>query len=202
MWCRLQNSSSPNAFAGLKIMDVGNNQIQGSIPQRVGAVGMDLLTGPGVPPYLLRPHSPHLPHSCCLAKYDSGCLCTFRNVRSPQLSCECHGAGNAICGAIPGGMSVYSCFYNNCTCSAVTHAFSSPDDTCNGQLQPYSLRTNSTPGSAPLHCAIATRSYICNHRESCGQAMAGAALQDVHFRQLYITREYYVHSSSLCALLQ
>ena len=112
MCCRLQNSSSPNAFAGLKIMDVGNNQIQGSIPQRVGAVGMDLLTGPG----------------------------------------------NAICGAIPWGMSVYSCFYNNCTCNAVTHAFPSPDDTCTGQLQPHSLRTNSTPGTAPLHCAIATRS--------------------------------------------
>ncbi len=82
---------------------------------------------------------------------------------STEFSCGQHGVGNAICGAIPAGVSVYSCFYNNCTCSAVTHAFQNPDDTCTGHLQPHSLRTNSTPGIQLLHCvrAYLPKLHVC-----------------------------------------
>ncbi|CAK0785098.1 hypothetical protein CVIRNUC_008304 [Coccomyxa viridis] len=43
----LQNSSSVNVFPNLELMDVGNNYLQGSIPERLGAGNLTLITGTG-----------------------------------------------------------------------------------------------------------------------------------------------------------
>lgn len=45
---RLQNSSSGNVLPALKVADVGNNFLQGSIPASIGAPALTLITGPGL----------------------------------------------------------------------------------------------------------------------------------------------------------
>lgn len=55
-------------------------------------------------------------------------------------------AGNALCGTIPGNMSVYKCHYNNRTCSAVQSAFTKPLNVCSGQLTAPSPLSSRPPG--------------------------------------------------------
>ena len=44
--CRLQNISSGNVLPALKVADIGNNFLQGSIPGRFGAAGITLMSLP------------------------------------------------------------------------------------------------------------------------------------------------------------
>ncbi len=55
-------------------------------------------------------------------------------------------AGNALCGDIPGNMSVYNCNYNDSTCTAVQKAFPGNLSMCSGQMLPHSLRSSAPPG--------------------------------------------------------
>ena len=164
-------------------MDIGNNHLQGSIPERLGATNLTLITGSGDsirPPRLpcctlhsgvcfshwgMSPHdvynqSSHACEACwdrcrrrashCAHLYIIMCagrcphlwshllrdhaLCNTRNPTLQASSWLLMPAGNQLCGAVPGSLSVYNCSYSNLTCSAVSGASSKSLDQCSGRL--------------------------------------------------------------------